>query len=366
MKRFVVLPFALLPLLATQVLAGNLTVNGTQTITSNLTAQSITLGGTTQSNWPTGFRAGVVLTNGVLNASLSQYYTITLTNNVVWTFQNHSMGQVFWLKVLQNSTGGWTNSWDPSVIWPGGISPQTTTMSNDWDLFQFVDDGTNWLGTAEGLNYTTNANHALQFDGNQNYLQAAYSAGFYPTNLTAECWFKTVGDTGEQEPLIGSFDGATSSYEIELDSRCSRCATFYFDVDSTLYQVSGGASLNDGSWHHVALVWNGSTLKGFVDGTSIGSTSTSGNISDGTNPFYFGRDLQGGGYFAPVVVDEVRISSIARYTASDPLATSFTVDSDTVAYWKLNEGAGTAAGDQTGNHNGTLEGSPPPAWVAGR
>lgn len=39
-------------LLATQVLAGNLTVNGNLTVTTNLTVeQSITLGGVTQTNW---------------------------------------------------------------------------------------------------------------------------------------------------------------------------------------------------------------------------------------------------------------------------------------------------------------------------
>ena len=51
MKNFDVLLIATVSFLATQSRAGNLTVNGDLTISNNLTAQSITLGGETQTNW---------------------------------------------------------------------------------------------------------------------------------------------------------------------------------------------------------------------------------------------------------------------------------------------------------------------------
>jgi PKD repeat protein len=215
------------------------------------------------------------------------------------------------------------------------------------------------------LSHTVEAqgNFALQFDGSQNYVQVPYASAFYPSALTAECWVKSTGATGQQNPLIGNFGNASSSYEIELDSRCGFCATFYFEVDGALYQVGGGGSLNDSNWHHVALVWTGGNLNGFVDGVLIGSTATSGGIGDGHNSFYMGKDLQG--FFAPVVVDEVRISQVARYSTNFTPVTGFSVDPNTVAYWKFNTGTGTTAFDETGNHDGTLIGSPPPSWVLG-
>jgi hypothetical protein len=133
MKRLSFIPMTAVLLLATKTLAGTLSVNGSLAVATNVTTPSLTLGGVTQTNWPTTFPAGVVLTNGVLDTSLSQSYAITLTNNVAWTFQNHSTGRVFWLKVLQNATGGWTNSWDPNVIWPNHVAPLTGTNANSWD-----------------------------------------------------------------------------------------------------------------------------------------------------------------------------------------------------------------------------------------
>jgi DIM protein len=50
MKKFSIIPVFIVLLLATQALAGTLTVNGSLAITTNLTAQSITLGGVTEIN----------------------------------------------------------------------------------------------------------------------------------------------------------------------------------------------------------------------------------------------------------------------------------------------------------------------------
>jgi hypothetical protein len=51
MKKFSVIQVFITSLLATQALAGTLTVSGNLTVTTNLTAQSITLGGVTETNW---------------------------------------------------------------------------------------------------------------------------------------------------------------------------------------------------------------------------------------------------------------------------------------------------------------------------
>jgi hypothetical protein len=52
MKKLSLICWVAASLVATQVLAGNLTVNGNLTVTTNLTAESISLGGVTQTNWP--------------------------------------------------------------------------------------------------------------------------------------------------------------------------------------------------------------------------------------------------------------------------------------------------------------------------
>jgi hypothetical protein len=58
MKNLSLICLVAASLVATQVLAGNLTVNGNLTVTTNLTAPSITLGGVTQTSWPAALAFG--------------------------------------------------------------------------------------------------------------------------------------------------------------------------------------------------------------------------------------------------------------------------------------------------------------------
>jgi hypothetical protein len=58
MKKLSLICWAATSLLATQVFAGSLTVNGDLTVTTNLTAESISLGGVTQTNWPSALAEG--------------------------------------------------------------------------------------------------------------------------------------------------------------------------------------------------------------------------------------------------------------------------------------------------------------------
>jgi hypothetical protein len=89
------------------------------------------------------------------------------------------------------------------------------------------------------------------------------------------------------------------------------------------------------------------------------------NLVNTNVSLHFGRGSDPNGY-GNETLDEIRISNVARYSANFVPATGFLVDPNTVAYWRLNEGTGLTVGDATGQHNGTLQGNPLPAWVLGR
>lgn len=305
-------------------------------------------------------RTGVVLTDGVVDTSLAQYYTITLTNDITWTFRGHSLGRVFWLNVIQDSIGGWTNSWGPHVIWPNGIRQQETTVPNTSDLFRFVYDGSNWLGLLDGGNYTTNSSHALKFDGVQNYVSVSASSALSPQgSFTIEFWEK--GMTREGAQFVNQYDNWYSQLN-------GGQFEFHLHFASAGWVVLTAGAPTDSAWHHVAAVYDGAMAKLYLDGTQVASsTASSDHLQNSalTLTFAAGNDLNPV-TFGNEVLDEIRISQVARYPANFSPATSFQVDPDTVAYWRLNEGIGTIASDATGNHNGTLQGNPPPAWVSGR
>jgi hypothetical protein len=110
-----------------------------------------------------------VFTNGyteeVVTANTSTAYTInlangtvqylTLTGNVTYTFPTPVAGQSFILIQRQDGTGGRTATWPASVDWPGATAPTLTSTANRVDKFVFTAiDGSNWLGSNAGQNYT--------------------------------------------------------------------------------------------------------------------------------------------------------------------------------------------------------------------
>src|SRR5215468_1112543 len=54
---------------------------------------------------------------------------------------------------------------------------------------------------------------------------------------------------------------------------------YYFDCYTTL---------NAGTWYHVAMVYDGSTIKGYVNGVQDGSLSVGGTVQVSANPMRIG------------------------------------------------------------------------------
>lgn len=119
--------------------------------------------------------------------------------------------------------------------------------------------------------------------------------------------------------------------------------------------TNGGAtstvSINDGSWHHVAWVFNGTIVTIYVDGAQSGTTASATGffVSNGAGATRtaigdFGAGAQG--HFRWVgLVDEFRVSNVARYTGTfTPPTSAFTGDASTVALYHLDgNGTDTAA-----------------------
>jgi hypothetical protein len=150
------------------------TLTGTETLTNKTIAfgsNTLTdVAGTTATQTLTNktIEAGV-FTNGyteeVGTANTSTAYTIalangsvqylTLTGNCTYTFPTPVAGKSFTLIQKQDGTGGRTVTWPASVKWPGGTAPTLTSTASKADKFIFTAiDGSSWLGSNGGQNYT--------------------------------------------------------------------------------------------------------------------------------------------------------------------------------------------------------------------
>jgi len=130
--------------------AGIATLTGTETLT-NKTIEAGT------------FTNGY--TEEVATANTSTAYTIdlaggsvqilTLTGNCTYTFPTPVAGKSFILIQKQDGTGSRTVTWPASVDWPSATAPTLTATASKADKFVFTAiDGSNWLGSVAGQNYT--------------------------------------------------------------------------------------------------------------------------------------------------------------------------------------------------------------------
>jgi hypothetical protein len=94
---------------------------------------------------------GTAYTINIANGSV-QY--LTLTGNCTYTFPTPVAGKSFTLIQKQDGTGSRTVTWPAAVKWPGGTAPTITSTASKADKFIFTADGTNWLGSNAGQNYT--------------------------------------------------------------------------------------------------------------------------------------------------------------------------------------------------------------------
>jgi len=126
-----------------------------------------------------------------------------------------------------------------------------------------------------------------------------------------------------------------------------------------------GDAINDGEDHHIAFSWDGSWLRGYVDGVYKGRTAQGGSQNSNSNNLYLLST--GGGEYYGDVMEEFRLSNTARYTTETsftPPAEEFSSDANTLILLHFNEGVGTNAEDSSSNSNdGTLNGGV--SWVTG-
>jgi hypothetical protein len=182
---------------------------------------------------------------------------------------------------------------------PGGSSPQfmDSTLPANNGISVGLGTGDRFVG---GIGY------ALQFAGNDQLTTT--SSYNNPTVFTVEMLFKTTA-TGQMLFSFGSSaSGQSGSHDRKAyllgDGRI-RFGTWIGSFNT----ATTTSSYNDGNWHHLAGVLDGSGIRLYVDGQLAGSTGTPGAESY-TGWWKFGREnnWDGTGDYTGQM-DELRISS---------------------------------------------------------
>ena len=218
------------------------------------------------------------------------------------------------------------------------------------------------------LTFGFSQDYSLQFDGIDDWVNVPSSSSLNNlSTITFMCYAKANALANNEDYLLRSW---TSNGIREWGFRINGNGNPHhiwaeFRINGT-YQTIGADynnyTVSTNIYYHLAVTYNGNTVKLYQDGVLVGSLPITGTLDGNPNNIFLGDC--GYNCFWDGLIDNFSIwdtalsqSEIQSYMATLPTGS----ESGLVSYWNFNEGSGTTVIDQTGNGNhGTIHGA---TWV---
>ena len=147
--------------------------------------------------------------------------------------------------------------------------------------------------------------------------------------FTIEMWFNS--DLLQFGRTLYSSNYFSDDNFFVLNTYNNRVSAAFYDSNGNATNVASASTLSTNTWYHVAMVSNGAgNIKVYINGNlEIDESGITIKTASTTNYPLIGRSI--GGDYYDGHIDEIRVSSVARYTtAFTPPSTAFTNDNDTM------------------------------------
>ena len=271
--------------------------------------------------------------NGVLGATTSISETLNSPSSAV-TVGGYVAGGGYWNGFISNlrvvkGDAVYTSSFTPPTS-PVTAITNTQLLTNSTNGSIFDNAMVNDLETVGNAQISTSVvkygTGSMYFDGTGDYLRSAPSLDniLGAGDFTIEFWLYPLtlsGGGGGYKALVSSEN---------YSSQTGGWSFYQLNAGLVLWQSSGSiisaaSSLTANTWQHVALCRASGTVRLFVNGTNLASTSNSTNF---TGQEIWVGDHNSGDYFFDGYMDDLRITrGFARYTTTftPPTAALFTL-----------------------------------------
>jgi hypothetical protein len=186
----------------------------------------------------------------------------------------------------------------------------------------FLDSSTNNFtitrngNTTQGSFSPYGSNWSNYFDGSGDYLTTSSSQIIPTGSFTVECFAFVTGSGNNQKFVAQGTSGTAGRFSLGIEG-----GNWWVQIGSDAIQT--GTPVRN-QWNYVAVTYNGSTITLYVNGTSIGTVSSSANAQNTT--LTIGQDWNS--YITTGYISNVRVSNTVRTVTTTPTA-PFTSDGNT-------------------------------------
>jgi glucose/arabinose dehydrogenase len=170
-------------------------------------------------------------------------------------------------------------------------------------------------GTITNATWTTTGKYgkALTFNGTSSRVNVSDATTLHlSTAMTLEAWVNPTTVSNAWRDVI--YKGSDYFLEATSTGGSAPAGGGIFGNGSATMTVKAPTALTRSTWSHIALTYNGATLRFFVNGTQVATQARTGAIRTSTNPLQIGSDSIFGQYFSGLI-DEVRVYNRALTAA---------------------------------------------------
>lgn len=186
-----------------------------------------------------------------------------------------------------------------------------------WDSYPTSCE-TDYDGEVEDYTIIVGGLPQIDFDGIDDYVDFGDNHDL-TSDFSIEAWVLQEDNSGTRTIISkGDLDSSEPTkeygYALTIESGFPRFKTFNPGGSSRIDVTSSGALLSD-KWYHIAVTYNGSTTKLFVDGVEVGDDTASSSLANSSESCFIGAyydsNISSQVNYFDGRIDEVRIWNVA-------------------------------------------------------
>ena len=188
-------------------------------------------------------------------------------------------------------------------------------------------------------NGTNNVPFSLSLLGNSAALSVAHSNNLNPTGgLTLEAWIKASDTNGSQviiDRLTTDLEAGSGGYQLRIENGLIAFMVCPTNLRAACVTTYGASAIQSNRWQHVAAIFESGKTRVYLDGRIDGQRfksvrepgSAAGALTLGSSPRGVNR-FRG-------LLDEIRISNSAVYSAAFTPSVQPAIEQSTVGLWRF-------------------------------